>query len=139
MKRFFEAREKLEKELFGKEKNTMKTYFRADEMKEATGNGKIAGRKLMQENRVLDSTFKSMNCNSEEINVMDATKIAVNDRVYAIVGYHCGEILAVKIGEEIVDGFVNLYMIKNRAILCEAKLAWLNCFKVEKIGIIEAY
>ena len=146
MKRFFEARKEMEEKLFGKEKNTMKTYFRADEAKKATGNKEIFARELkeateeiiasMQENRVLHNNFNVMNCNSEKINVKNATKIAIGDRVYAIIGYHCGEMLAVKIGEEIVNGYANLYMIKNRVLFDESKLEFVNKFRVEKIAVV---
>jgi len=135
MKRYFKARKEMEEKLFGKENDTMKTYFRADEMKEATEE--IIAR--MQENRVLHNNFNVMNCNSEKINVKNATKIAIGDRVYAIIGYHCGEILAVKIGEEIINGYANLYMIKNRVFFNESKLEFVNQYSVEKIAVVSAY
>jgi len=111
----------------------------AKKMKEITGNDAIVARELFQNSRngvtsngVTNKTvFRSMNCGSDEITVEEATKICVDNNKYAIVGYHCGEIVAVKIGEEIVHGHVNLYMVSNKCRYGK------NNFYVEVIGIIK--
>lgn len=88
-------------------------------------------------NRVVGhKVFPKLNDLGDTISVADSTKICVNGQVYAIVGYHCEQILAVKIGEEIIDGTVSLYIVRNAYSYDEKSFKWVNRFRVEKSGIV---
>ena len=78
--------------------------------------------------------FDTLNDNAKEVSVMDATKIYIGLDVFAVIGYHCGQLLGVKICDIPDDnGHVGLYLLKNSyGYVANKKM--VNSFKAELVG-----